>query len=121
MVTKTEVLDGDWQLVRVEVAPHDEEGVTEAFDGYSRFWCKQAVLGTYWVAEKLEGSTIRIHLTEDIELVGFREPLSFVPDAAFKRELLARCDWAEVVREVFPDEEAQQLNLFDGVDDGEDR
>lgn len=114
MISKNDVLAGDWQLLRIEIAEHDNDSGIEAYDGYSRFWCKQAVLGAYWVAEKVEDRTVRIHLTEDIELEGFREKLSFRPDRQFKRELLAKCNWDEVVRQVFHAEDARQLSLFDG-------
>lgn len=110
MVSKTEVLDGDWQLLRIEVTDHEDVDGCEAFDGYSRFWCKQAVLGAYWVVERVGETKIRIHLTEDIELEGFTEPLSFKPDQEFKRELLARCNWEEVVRQIFPEDQPVEIN-----------
>lgn len=118
MVSKIAVLEGDWRLLRIEIAECAEESdAFEAFDGYSRFWCKEAVLGTYWMAEQIEENAIRIHLTDDIELEGFSEPLSFVPDRAFIHELLLKCNWEEVIRQIFPTEQSGQLSLFDGVDD----
>ena len=113
MVSKTEVLDADWRLLRIEIAEHDDGSEVEAYDGYSRFWSKEAVLGAYWIAEKVEETRIRLHLTEDIELEGFRDPLDFTPDIDFKRELLSRCDWEEVVHQIFPAEEERQLSLFE--------
>ena len=117
MVSKTEVLDGDWQLLRIEISECEDDTIeAEAYDGYSRFWCKEAVLGTYWIAEKIGDVSVRIHLTEEIELEGFKEPLSFTPDRIFIHELLERCNWEEVVRQIFPTEKSGQLSLFDGVD-----
>jgi hypothetical protein len=117
LVSKAEVLGGDWKLLRIEISEHEDHDGVEALDGYSRFWCKEAVLGAYWMAEKVEETKIRLHLTEEIELVGFKEALSFEPDTAFKRELLSLCDWEEVVRQIFPVDEARQLSLFEGADD----
>lgn len=117
MVSKSEVLAGKWQLLRIEISEHDEPGEITGFDGYSRFWCKEAVLGTYWVAELVGDTKVKIHLTEDIELEGFKEALSFEPDNEFKRELLSRCNWEEVVRQLFPEEPERHLSLFEGVDD----
>lgn len=117
MVSKSEVLAGEWQLLRIEVSEHDESAEPAGFDGYCRFWCKEAVLGTYWVAELVDDTRVRIHLSEDVELEGFKEPLSFEPDSEFKRELLSRCNWEEVVRQLFPEEPERQLSLFEGVDD----
>ena len=52
MVSEADVLDAHWQLLRVELTEReDPSGEVDAFDGYSRFWCKQAVLGVYWIAE----------------------------------------------------------------------
>ncbi len=118
MVSKSDVLEADWQLLRIEISGHDELGELDTFDGYSRFWCKQAVLGAYWVAERVSDTKVRLHLTDDIELEGFKESLSFTPDTEFKRELLSRCDWEEVIREIFPeeDENSDQLSLFDDDD-----
>jgi len=113
MVSKTEVLNADWRLLRIEIAEHDGGSELEAFDGYSRFWSKEAVLGAYWIAEKVEETRIRLHLTEDIKLEGFRDPLDFEPDTEFKRELLSRCNWEEVVQQIFPEEEERQLSLFE--------
>lgn len=113
MVSKADVLDADWRLLRIEIAEHDASSEFEAFDGYSRFWSKEAVLGAYWIAEKIEETRIRLHLTEDIELEGFRDPLDFVPDTDFKRELLSRCNWEEVVQQIFPAEQERQLSLFE--------
>ena len=103
--------------MRVEISEHDEIDGIESFDGYSRFWCKQAVLGVYWIAESIEQAKVRIHLTEDIELEGFQEALSFQPDLEFKKELLTRCDWEEVVQQIFPRNPPGQLSLFEGIDD----
>lgn len=119
MVSKADVLDAEWKLLRIEISEHDEAGDVDVFDGYSRFWSKQAVLGAYWVAERVGETKVRLHLTEDIELEGFHEALSFKPDVEFKRELLARCDWELVVRQIFSEEEENtaQLSLFDDSED----
>ena len=90
----------------------------EAFDGYSRFWFKQAVLGAYWVAQKIGETKIRIHLTDDIELEGFEEALSFSPDREFKQELLAKCDWEEVITQILPEQDTRLLSLFEEEEDG---
>ena len=116
MITKADVLEGDWRLLRIEISEHGDGEREDVYDGYSRFWCKEAVLGAYWIAERVEETTVRLHLTEDIELEGFRESLSFKPDRAFKKELLSRCDWEEVVRQVFDTEDTRQLSLFEGPD-----
>lgn len=113
MISKEEVLNADWRLLRIELAEHEEDGEFEAFDGYSRFWSKEAVLGVFWVAEKIDDTSIRLHLTEEIELEGFRHPLDFKPDTEFKQELLARCNWEEVVQQIFPAEQERQLALFE--------
>ena len=113
MVTKSDLLASDWTLLRVEVSEHDGDMDVDAVDGYSRFWCKQAVLGAYWVAEKSPGSSLNIHLTEDVELEGFKEALSFQADGRFKRELLDKCGWEEVVRQVFQSDDSRQLSLFE--------
>ena len=110
MVSKVDVLSGDWVLLRVEVA--DRALYDDMLDGYSRFWCKQAVLGTYWVAERVADNRVRLHLQEDIELEGFSEALTFEPDRAFKRELLSKFNWEEVVSQAFPAEDATQMSLF---------
>lgn len=110
------MLEGDWQLLRIEISEHGDGEREDVFDGYSRFWCKQAVLGAYWIAERVEETTVRLHLTEDIELVGFRDPLSFKPDRAFKKELVSRCNWEEVVRQIFPGEDTRQMSLFEDPD-----
>ena len=117
MVDKSEVLAGKWQLLRVELSEPDEPGEFEGFDGYSRFWCREAVLGAYWVAEIVDSTRVKIHLNENIELEGFEEPLSFEPDSEFKRDLLSRCNWEEVVQQMFVEEPERQLSLFEGVDD----
>lgn len=117
MVDKSEVLAGKWQLLRVELSEPDEPGEAKGFDGYSRFWCREAVLGAYWVAEIVDSTRVKIHLNEDIELEGFEEPLSFEPDSEFKRDLLSRCNWEEVVQQMFVEEPERQLSLFEGVDD----
>jgi hypothetical protein len=117
LVDKSEVLAGKWQLLRVELSEPDEPGEFEGFDGYSRFWCREAVLGTYWVAEIVDSTRVKIHLNEDIELEGFEEPLSFEPDSEFKRDLLSRCNWEEVVQQMFVEEPERQLSLFEEVDD----
>ena len=112
MVSKDQVLAGDWFLLRNEIAVQSDGHRGSKLDGYSRFWSKLAVLGAYWAAERADDETVRLHLTEDIELQGFKEDLSFKPDRAFKRELLSRCDWEEVVRQVFYDDDTRQLSLF---------
>jgi hypothetical protein len=117
LVDKSEVLAGKWRLLRIELSEHDESGEVKGFDGYSRFWCRQAVLGTYWVAEIVDATRVKIHLNEDIELEGFEEALSFEPDSEFKRQLLSRCNWEEVVQQMFPEKPERQLSLFEGVDD----
>ena len=117
MVDKSEVLAGKWQLLRVELSEPDEPGEAKGFDGYSRFWCREAVLGAYWVAEIVDSTRVKIHLNEDIELEGFEEPLSFEPDSEFKRDLLSRCNWEEVVQQMFVEEPERQLSLFEEVDD----
>ena len=111
------MLAGKWQLLRVELSEPDEPGEAKGFDGYSRFWCREAVLGAYWVAEIVDSTRVKIHLNEDIELEGFEEPLSFEPDSEFKRDLLSRCNWEEVVQQMFVEEPERQLSLFEGVDD----
>ena len=115
MISKSDVLDADWKLLRIEISEHDDSGGLDTFDGFSRFWSKQAVLGAYWIAERVDDTRVRLHLTDDIELEGFKEALSFTPDTEFKRELLSRCDWEEVIREIFPEEEENtaQLSLFE--------
>jgi hypothetical protein len=117
LVDKSEVLAGKWQLLRVELSEPDEPGEAKGFDGYSRFWCREAVLGAYWVAEIVDSTRVKIHLNENIELEGFEEPLSFEPDSEFKRDLLSRCNWEEVVQQMFVEEPERQLSLFEGVDD----
>ncbi len=117
MVSKAEVLGADWRLLRIEIAERDDGNEPEAFDGYSRFWSKEAVLGAYWVAEKVEETQVRLYLTEDIELEGFKSPLDFTPDIEFKRELLSRCNWEEVVQQIFPTEQERQLSLFEDKED----
>ena len=120
MVTKTEVLEAEWKLLRIEISEHGDENGVAAFDGYSRFWCKKAVLGAYWIAEQIDENRVRLHLTDDIELEGFRQPLSFVPDTDFKRELLQQCDWDLVIRQIFPEEpekDERQLTLFEEPED----
>ena len=111
------MLAGKWQLLRIEISEHEESGEVNGFDGYSRFWCKEAVLGAYWVAEIVDDTKVKLYLTEDVELEGFKEALSFEPDGEFKRELLSRCNWEEVVRQLFPEEPERQLSLFEGEDD----
>jgi hypothetical protein len=78
LVDKSEVLAGKWRRLWIELVLHDESGEVKGFDGYSWFWCKEAVLGTYRVAEIVDGTTVKIHLTEDIELEGLKRhcPLS---------------------------------------------
>ena len=120
MVSKAEVLAEEWFLLRSEITRQSDIEQADMLDGYSRFWCKHAVLGAYWVAERVEDTTVRLHLTEDIELEGFKEALSFKPDRAFKRELLLRCNWEEVVREVFSLDDTRQLSLFGDVKSGEE-
>lgn len=102
MVSRAEVLAAEWKLLRVEISAHDDSSGIEAYDGFSRFWSKQAVLGAYWVAERLDDATIRLHVTDDLELEGFQEALSFEPDDLFKQELLASFNWDEIIQEVFP-------------------
>ena len=116
MVSKAQVLEGNWVLLRNEIAVQSGAGQLNMLDGYSRFWCKHAVLGAYWAAELIEDTIVRLHLTEDIELEGFKEAISFTPDRAFKRELLSKCNWGEVVRQIFPRDDVRQLSLFTDQD-----
>lgn len=109
------MLAGDWFLLRSEIATQRGGDRENILDGYSRFWCKHAVLGAYWAAERIEDEAVRLHLTEDVELQGFTEDLSFRPDRAFKRQLLSKCNWEEVVRQVFFDHGTRQLSLFDDL------
>lgn len=113
MITKSDLLTSDWKLLRMEVYEQGDNVDASSFDGYSRFWCKEAVLGAYWVAERKSESTLDIQLTDDVELEGFREALSFRPDSRFKRELLDRCAWEEPIRQVFRPDDTRQLSLFE--------
>ncbi len=113
MITKSDLLSSDWKLLRMEVFEHRDGLGSSTFDGYSRFWCKEAVLGAYWIVEQSDSSTVDIRLTDDVELEGFREELSFRPDSTFKRELLDYCAWEEPIRQVFRPDDARQLSLFE--------
>ncbi len=121
-VTRAELLDVEWRLLRIEIFERDEYGEfyedeIEGIDGYSRYWCKQAVLGVYWIAERVGRKEYELYLTEDIELEGFEKPLKFKPDMTLKRELLESFDWKSVVFQVLALDETGQLSLFEGMKD----
>ena len=67
MVSKAEVLAEEWFLLRSEITGQNDIEQANTLDGYSRFWCKHAVLGAHWVAERVEDATVRLHLAEDVE------------------------------------------------------
>ncbi len=116
-VSEAELLASRWQLLRIEIYETDVADMgRDVIDGYSRYWCQEAILGVYWIAESAAGN-VDIQLTGEIELEGFRAELGFRPDSRFKEMLLDRCDWQGIVREVLNFEEEKQLPLFEGVDD----
>ena len=73
--------------------------------------------GTEVTLHLKKGDEILVETKRDIELEGFEEPLSFEPDSEFKRDLLSRCNWEEVVQQMFVEEPERQLSLFEEVDD----
>ncbi len=87
------------------------------YDGYTRFWCKHAVLGVNWVAETEDNAATEYMLTSDIDLTGFRSKLSFQVTDDIRRQLAEHVGWHETAMAVVKSISERQLPLFEGVED----
>lgn len=112
----SELFDSEWKELRTEVTSWeavDEE--LRGYDGYTRYWCKKAVLGVFWIAEQDGDGPIEIMLTTDIDLEGFKTPLPFPADEDLKLQLAQHVGWQETAVRVVSQMIDKQLPLFDGV------
>ena len=111
-----ELFTADWQELRTEVTTW--EAIDEAlrgYDGYTRYWCKEAVLGVFWIAEQEDDGDIEIMLSTEIDLEGFSEPLPFQMNEAERIELAEHVGWYDSATRVVQQMTDRQLSLFEGV------
>ncbi len=117
-VKLSDLLEADWKELRSEVGAWDalDEEVS-GYDGYTRYWCKHAVLGVNWVAEQDGHSELEYMLTSDIDLSGFRTKLGFEVTDDIRRQLAEHVGWHQSALAIVQSIVERQLPLFEGVDD----
>ena len=97
VVSEQQLLGASWRELRSEVAPWDREDTdTEGYDGFSRFWCPEAVFDVYWVAERISTSEVALYLTSDMLLTGFKAPLPFAVTGEYLVSLAKKIHWERV-------------------------
>ena len=94
MTEASDLFACDWQELRSEVAIWEATGENlHGYDGYTRYWCKHAVLGVYWVAEQQGSNEIEYELTSDIDLVEFGDKFAFTVSDDIKLRLAEHVGW----------------------------
>ena len=97
VVRPDDLLVANWRELRSEVSVWDaDDDDKEGFDGYTRFWCPEAVFDVYWVAERLNSSEVALYLTSDMLLTGFKSPLTFEVSGELMVELAKKIHWERV-------------------------
>ena len=110
------LFSSSWKELRTELTSWEAVGEPlRGYDGYTRYWCKDAVLGVFWIAEKYGDEDIELMLTTDIDLEGFRGSLTFPVDDELKRRLAEHVGWYDSAANIIKKMTDKQLSLFEGV------
>ena len=105
-----------WKELRTEVTTWEAiDEPLRGYDGYTRYWCKEAVLGVFWIAEQEDGGDIEIMLTTEIDLEGFKEPLRFEVSEDERIKLAEHVGWYDSATRIVKHMTERQLSLFEGV------
>ena len=114
-VTLDSLYRSKWQELRTEVAAWDAvDEPIHGYDGYTRYWCKHAVLGVYWVAEQEGEGELEFMLTTDIDLTRFRDDFDFEVTEDIKLSLAEHVGWHDSAVTVVQTVTNRQLPLFEG-------
>ena len=103
-----------WVALRTEIHPWDDvanESV-RGYDGFTRFWCPEAVFDLYWVAEH-DGDKLTLIATEDMMLTGFRQALPGASEQQTLQALAEHLNWKSLARAAVVALERRQFDLFE--------
>ena len=103
-----------WVALRTEIHPwdDDENKAIRGYDGFTRFWCPEAVFDLYWVAE-LEGDQLTLIATEDMMLTGFRKSLPGAGERQTLQALAEHLNWKSLARAAVVALQRRQFELFE--------
>ncbi len=103
----------EWVELRTELHEWDDCGdEVLGYECLTRYWCREAVFEVYWVAEKAAGEDFSVYLTDDLQLAGFKQRLSYQPTLNWKRTLATKLGWHERAKDILRELSGTQLELF---------
>ncbi|XOV89340.1 MAG: hypothetical protein ACFHX7_05470 [Pseudomonadota bacterium] len=90
-----------WRELRSEVSVWEDVGAgLTGCDGFTRYWCPEALFDVYWIVEGELAGDVTAYLTDDLVLTGFRAELAFAIEPAFLKQLASHVGWVKSVRQV---------------------
>ncbi len=90
-----------WRELRSEISAWEDVGSgLTGYDGFTRYWCPEAVFDVYWIVEGEPAGDVTAYLTDDLVLTGFRAEISFAIEPGFLKQLAAHVGWVNSVRQV---------------------